>query len=159
MGAGPEHPDTAADVCGAEGFGRKLWRLTAAYYGSEEWRSAWAITAAVVGLTLLQIALQVGLNICNRDFFNALENRDRPEFMWQMALFVALAVARIVAAVLQLHARQTLQVWWREWQVRRLQRLMLAGSCHYRLQFLEGGADNPDQRISENTRWATAMAV
>lgn len=159
MGAGPDRLETPGTIQATDGFARKLWRLTAAYYSSDEWRSAWAITAAVVGLTLLQIVLQVALNICNRDFFNALENRDRAEFVWQMALFVALAVAGIVAAVLQLHARQTLQVWWREWQVRRLQRLMLADSCHYRLQFLEGGADNPDQRISENTRWATSLAV
>src|SRR3712207_5947506 len=132
-----------------ESFGRKLWRLVSAYYSSEERRSAWAITAAVVGLTLLQIAVQVRLNICNRDFFNALENRDRDAFLWQMGLFTALALAGIGAAMLQLHARQTLQVGWREWQVRRLQRLFLAESCHYRLHHLEGAADNPDQRISE----------
>ena len=113
----------------------------------------------MVALTLVQIAIQVQLNLCNRDFFNALEKREHAEFLWQMGLFTALAVAGIVAAVLQLHARQTLQVWWREWQVRRLQSRLLSESCHYRLQYLEGAADNPDQRISENTRWATSHAV
>lgn len=159
MGAGPDLHDVAPAARLPERFSRKLWRLTAAYYASEEWRSAWAITAAVIGLTVLQIALQVGLNLCNRDFFDALEKRDGEQFLWQMGVFTALAVAGIGAAVLQLHARQTLQVWWREWQVRRLQCLLLADSCHYRLQFLDCAADNPDQRISENTRWATAMAV
>ena len=109
-------------------------RYTSAYYSSEEWRSACAITAAVVALTRVQIGLQVQLNLCNRDFFDALERRDRAQFLWQMGLFTALALAGIVAAVLQLHARQTLQVWWREWQVRRLQSRLLADSCHYRLQ-------------------------
>ena len=159
MGAGPDLDDDARTARRPESFSRKLWRLTRAYYTSEEWRSAWAITAAVVALTLLQIALQIGLNLSNRDFFNALEQRDGDEFFWQLGVFTALAVAGIVAAVLQLHARQTLQVWWREWQVRRLQRLLLSDSCHYRLQFLSGAADNPDQRISENTRWATSTAV
>ena len=135
-----------------QGFGRKLWRLTANYYSSEEWRSAWAMTAAVVLLTLVQIAVQVQLNICNRDFFNALEQQDHDEFFRQMGLFTAVALGGIGAAVLQLHARQTLQVWWREWQVRRLQGRLLADSCHYRLHYLEGAADNPDQRIGENTR-------
>ena len=142
-----------------DGFGRKLRRLASAYYFSEEWRSAWAITAAVVVLTLFQIAVQVRLNICNRDFFDALEKRDHARFLWQMGLLSLLALAGIAAAVLQLHARQTLQVWWREWQVRRLQRRLLTEACHYRLQHLQGAADNPDQRISENTRWATALAV
>src|SRR3712207_4125201 len=118
MGAGPNRGDHDPAVRSSPGFGRKLWRLTSAYYTSDEWRSAWAITAAVVGLTLLQIALQIGLNLCNRDFFNALEQRDGDEFFWQLGVFTALAVAGIVAAVLQLHARQTLQVWWREWQGR-----------------------------------------
>ncbi len=159
MGAGFDLDGVSPPVRQQDGFGRKLWRLTSAYYSSEERRSAWAMTAAVVVLTLLQIAVQVRLNLCNRDFFDALERRDHGQFLWQMGLFTALALAGIAVAVLQLHARQTLQVWWREWQVRHLQRRLLADSCHYRLQHLENAADNPDQRISENTRWATAMAV
>jgi vitamin B12/bleomycin/antimicrobial peptide transport system ATP-binding/permease protein len=76
-----------------------------------------------------------------------------------MVLFVGLALAGTVAAVFQMHARQTLQVWWRDWLVRHLQGRMLAESAHYRMQFVEGAADNPDQRIGENARWATATAV
>ncbi|MBD0270338.1 MAG: ABC transporter ATP-binding protein/permease [Acetobacteraceae bacterium] len=141
------------------GFLRKVRRLAAAYYGSEERRSAWAITAAVVGLTLLQIAVQVRLNIWNRDFFDALDKRDHDRFLAQMGVFAALALAGTAAAVLQTWARQTLQVWWRDWLVRHLQGRMLADSAHYRMQFIEGAADNPDQRIGENARWATSIAV
>jgi hypothetical protein len=57
MGAGPDRLETPGTIQATDGFARKLWRLTAAYYSSDEWRSAWAITAAVVGLTLLQIVL------------------------------------------------------------------------------------------------------
>ena len=35
----------------------------------------------------------------------------------------------------------------------------LSEGRHYQINFLPDAADNPDQRISENTRWATAMAV
>ena len=144
---------------GRFGFWRKVWRLAADYYGSEERRSAWAITAATVALTLFQIAVQVRLNLWNRDFFDALDKRDHDRFLSQMTLFVVLAVAGTAAAVLQLYARQTLQVWWRDWLVRHLHRRMLADSAHYRMQFVEGAADNPDQRIGENARWATSIAV
>jgi putative ATP-binding cassette transporter len=113
----------------------------------------------VVGLTLLQIAVQVRLNLWNRDFFDALDKRDHDRFLAQMGVFAVLALAGTAAAVLQLWARQTLQVWWRDWLVRHLQRRMLADSAHYRMQFLEGAADNPDQRIGENARWATSIAV
>ena len=117
---------------------RKARRLASAYYGSEERRSAWAITAAVVALTLLQIAVQVRFNIWNRDFFDALDKRDHDRFLWQMGVFAVLALAGTAAAIFQMHARQTLQVWWRDWLVRHLQRRMLADSAHYRMQFVEG---------------------
>jgi putative ATP-binding cassette transporter len=144
---------------GRAGFWRKVRRLAAAYYGSEERRSAWAITTATIALTLLQIAVQVRLNIWNRDFFDALDKRDHDRFLSQMAVFAVLALLGTAAAVLQLYARQTLQVWWRDWLVRHLHRRMLADSAHYRMQFVAGAADNPDQRIGENARWATSIAV
>jgi vitamin B12/bleomycin/antimicrobial peptide transport system ATP-binding/permease protein len=158
-GAGGSNGRDRSDVQGRIGFLRKVWRLASAYYSSEERRSAWAITAVVVVLTLLQIAVQVRFNIWNRDFFDALDKRDHERFLWQMGLFVVLALAGTAAAIFQMHARQTLQVWWRDWLVRHLQGRMLAGSAHYRMQFVEGAADNPDQRIGENARWATATAV
>lgn len=142
-----------------EGFLRRFGRLAALYFNGEEKRRARRLAFGVLGLTLLQIAIQVRFNIWNRDFFNALESRDRPAFFGQMGLFLALTVASMVTAVYQLYVRQLLQLHWRQWLVFRLQRRWLDGGRHYQLGFLEGAADNPDQRISENTRWATAMAV
>ncbi|MBL6457288.1 ABC transporter ATP-binding protein/permease [Belnapia sp. T6] len=134
-------------------------RLTAEYFNGEERRRARMLAAGVLVLTLLQIAIQVRFNIWNRDFFNALENRDRGAFFGQMGLFLGLTVASMATAVFQLYVRQMLQLHWREWLVHRLQHRWLEGGRHYRMGFLPGAADNPDQRISENTRWATAIAV
>jgi hypothetical protein len=64
----------------------------------------------------------------------------------------------MVASVGRLWSRQILGMRWRRWLVLRLQGAMLTGSRHHRLEMGEG-ADNPDQRIGENTRWATAIAV
>src|SRR3712207_3366009 len=95
MRADPDLDGVSSAARRPGGFGRKLWRLASTYYSSEEWRSAWAITAAVVVLTVVQIGLQVRLNICNRDFFDALERRDHAGFLWQMGLFTALALSGI----------------------------------------------------------------
>ncbi len=103
--------------------------------------------------------VQVRFNFWHRDFFDALEKRDRVAFYGQMWLFVGLAAASMATAVLHLYAKQVLALRWRRWLVYRLQHEWLDGGRHYRLAFLPGAADNPDQRISENTRWATAMAV
>jgi putative ATP-binding cassette transporter len=153
----PSTPEEEAAV--QEGFLRRFWRLARGYYAGEERRTAWMLTAGVVGLTLVQIAIQVRFNLWNRDFFNALEARDRGAFFGQMGTFLLLTVASMVVAVFQLYVRQLLQLRWREWLVFRLQGRWLAGSRHYQMNFLPDSADNPDQRISENTRWATAMAV
>src|SRR5947209_17976792 len=66
-GASPEAPETSA------AFLRRFVALAAPYFTSEERWAAWLLTAGVIGLTLLQIAFAVRLNIWNRDFFNALE--------------------------------------------------------------------------------------
>ncbi|WP_426957874.1 ABC transporter ATP-binding protein/permease [Muricoccus radiodurans] len=148
-----------ADDVPTEGFMRRFWRLAKGYYAGEEKRSAWMLTAGVIGLTLLQIYIQVRFNLWNRDFFNALESRDRAAFFGQMGTFLILCIASMVVAVFQLYVRQLLQLNWRRWLVFRLQSRWLENSRHYQMNFLPGSADNPDQRISENTRWATAMAV
>jgi putative ATP-binding cassette transporter len=149
----------AALPAARRGLMGRLLGLARGYYASEERSAAWGLTAAVLGLKFLQIGIQVRFNLWNRDFFNALEMRDGPLFYGQMWLFAALAFASMATAVAQLWARQMLSLRWRTWLVHRLQARLLRGGCHYRMQFLPDAADNPDQRITENTRWATAMTV
>jgi len=156
---GPGSPVEGEEGYGQEGFILRFWRLARGYYTGDERRSAWLLTAGVIGLTLVQIGIQVRFNLWNRDFFNALEARDRAAFFGQMGTFLLLTAGSMAVAVFQLYVRQMLQLRWREWLVFRLQARWLAGSRHYQMNFLPGSADNPDQRISENTRWATAMAV
>jgi putative ATP-binding cassette transporter len=156
-GTSPEEGEDQAPL--REGFIRRFARLAGGYYTSDEKWSAWGLTAGVLALTLVQIAVQVRFNLWNRDFFNALESRDASAFYGQMWLFVGLTVASMTTAVFHLYVKQILQLRWRRWLVYRLQRRWLEGSRHYQLNFLPGAADNTDQRISENTRWATAMAV
>jgi putative ATP-binding cassette transporter len=142
------------------GFLRQFWRIARGYYTSPgDRRRAWMLTAAVLVFTVAQIAVQVRFNLWNRDFFNALENRDRAEFYGQLWTLLALVTAAMVTAVAALWAKQMLSLDWRRWLVESLQARWLRGGLHYQLNFMPEAADNPDQRISENTRWATAMAV
>jgi putative ATP-binding cassette transporter len=129
------------------------------WYTSEERAVAWGLTAATLALTVAQIGIQLRVNLWNRDFFNALERRSDAALDSHVWLFLLLAGLSMAAAVAQLWARQMLSLRWRRWLVQHLQDRWLHNAGHYRMGLLPDAADNPDQRISENTRWATALAV
>jgi putative ATP-binding cassette transporter len=136
---------------------RDAWRLAQGWFRAEP-LAAWGLTAAAIGLTLLQLGIDWGFALWNRAAFDALEQKDGPEFIQQVGVFGLLVIGMMVASVGRLWSRQIIGMRWRRWLVLKLQGAMLTGASHHRLEMGEG-ADNPDQRIGENTRWATAIAV
>ncbi len=155
------HPARAIepDHAGEPGFLRRFVTLAAPFFTSEERWMAWFLTIGVVALTLLQIAIAVRLNLWNKDFFNALENRDWNAFLGQMGMFALLAGSTMGVAVYQVYVKQLLQLRWRRWLTLKLVNAWLHDGRHYQLNFLDASIDNPDQRIAENARHATEMAV
>lgn len=131
----------------------RLW-LTAPNRGRARW-----LLAGLVVLTLAQVAIQIRFNIWNRDFFNALENRDGGAFRAQILFFLGLAALSMSVAVYQLYMKQLIQLRWREWLTGHLLQAWLREGRHYQLEMAQTGADNPDQRIAEDVRVATDLAV
>ncbi len=136
---------------------RDAWRLAKGWFAAEP-LAAWSLTAAALGLTFFQLGIDWGFALWNRATFDALETRDGDAFLNQMGVFALLITGLMVASVGRLWSRQILAMRWRRWLVLKLQGAMLTGSSHHRLE-MGADADNPDQRIGENTRWATAIAV
>lgn len=137
---------------------RDAWRLARGWARSEPWVVAGLVTAALL-LIALQLAVDWGFALWHRAAFDALEARDGSGFLAQMLVFAGLVAALMVASVGRLWARQVIGFRWRRWLVLKLQGGMLADGRHHRLASDAAGTDNPDQRIGENTRWATAIAV
>ena len=131
----------------------KEW-LTAPDRGNARWLILWLVL-----LTVGQVAIQIRLNLWNRDFFNALENRDFAAFRWQMVVFLGLAVGAMLVAVYQLYTKQLIQLAWREWLTKRVLASWLAEGRQYQLEMAGEGADNPDQRIAEDIRVSVDLAV
>jgi putative ATP-binding cassette transporter len=145
---------------------RDAWRLARPYFASEEKYRAWLLLAAVVGLTLGLVGMDVVLSFWNRAFYDALQAKDAVAFMallltWQMSDgwllpgFIWVAGAYVLVAVYLRYLTQMLVIGWRTWLTQRFVAAWLSDQVYYRLGLTaaaRAGADNPDQRIAEDVR-------
>ncbi len=132
------------------GFLKAFWALAKPYWVSEQRAKAWTMLATVVGLVLMLVWLEVQFNAWNNDFYNTLQNKDGPEFFRQLGKFTLLAVLFIVTAVYRLYYQQMLTIEWRTWLTERFLANWMKDQAYYRMQLLDRGTDNPDQRIAED---------
>ena len=133
-------------------FFSTLWRLTRPYWVSEKRAAGFTLLATVVGLALMFVWVEVQFNTWNRDFYSTFETRDQAEFYRQMGKFTLLAVLYIVMGVYQVYFRQMLIIEWRTWLTDKYLADWLSDRTYYRLQLLDRGTDNPDQRIADDLR-------
>jgi putative ATP-binding cassette transporter len=128
---------------------RAVWRLTKPYWSSEEKWRARGLLAAVIALALGMVYLNVLFNGWNRDFYNALENKDFTEFKAQLWRFSYLAFIYIAVAIYRIYLTQALEIQWRAWMTRQYMDEWLANQAYYRIEQTRS-ADNPDQRIAQD---------
>ncbi|HEV2430023.1 MAG TPA: SbmA/BacA-like family transporter, partial [Burkholderiales bacterium] len=133
-------------------FLKAFWALTKPYWVSGQRAKGLTLLATVVGLSLVTVWLEVKFNYWNRDFYNTFESRDQAEFFRQLGMFALLALMWIVTRVYRLYFLQMLQIEWRAWLTDRFLGEWMKDQAHYRMQLLDRGTDNPDQRIAEDLR-------
>jgi len=127
-----------------------FWALAKPYWVSDQRRKGLVLLATVVGFSLALVWINVQLNYWNNDFYNALQEKKLDDFWRLLGKFTVLAFAYIGIAVYRFYLQQMLQIEWRTWLNERFLADWLRGRAYYRLQFLERGTDNPDQRIAED---------
>jgi putative ATP-binding cassette transporter len=127
----------------------RVWKLITPYWRSEEKTVAWTLLLAVIGLSLIGVAMSVWFNSWNRDFYNALENKDYDAFVHLVLYFGAIAVVAIVTGVFRTYLTQMLTIRWRRWLTEKHFAHWLARKNYYQLE-VRGHTDNPDQRLSED---------
>ena len=131
-------------------FFATLWALIRPYWVSEKRGTGLILLATVVGLALLGVWLEVQFNTWNREFYNTFESRDQAEFFRQLGMFTVLAVLYIINGVYRQYFQQMLMIEWRSWMTERYLADWLRDRAYYRLQLLDRGTDNPDQRIADD---------
>ncbi len=129
-----------------------VWRISAPYFRSDDKWAGRGLLAAVIGLELASVAISVLLNSWNNRFYNALQERNWDNFVYELSYFSVLAMIYIGIAVYQLYLNQWLQIRWRSWMTTRYLTDWLNHANHYRMQLHGDAADNPDQRITDDVK-------
>jgi putative ATP-binding cassette transporter len=116
-----------------------------------ERRVAIAMIVFLVLVNQAQVGINVRLSFFSRDWFNAIQAKNEPEFWHQLfVIFLPWAFIYIASAVIEYLVQSTLVIKWRRWLTGFYTNHWLSGHAHYQMALAGGGTDNPDQRISED---------
>jgi putative ATP-binding cassette transporter len=118
-----------------------------------ERRFACALIVALVVINQLQVAITIRLSFFNRDWFNAIQNKDSAAF-WSLlfGVFCFWAAIAVVSNLVEYYTESVLKIRWRRWMTERYYGLWLDDGSLYRAALVGQAADNPDQRITEDVR-------
>jgi vitamin B12/bleomycin/antimicrobial peptide transport system ATP-binding/permease protein len=116
------------------------------------------IFAALVVLLLVANLLNVINSYVGRNFFSAIQERNRGEYIRQAFFYVGVFAASTFVAIIARFAEERLGLLWRDFVTRRSVARYLAGGAYYRME-AAGELANPDQRIAEDARAFTTTTL
>jgi len=127
----------------------RVWPF--APFSALERRVATAMVVALVLINQAQVGISVRLSFFNRDWFNALQDKNAEQF-WRLLLwvFVPWAFIYVFSAIVEFIMQSMLIIRWRRWLTDFYVAHWLGGGAHYRMGLAGHDADNPDQRIAED---------
>src|SRR5262249_1364861 len=134
-----------------------FWASASGFWRGRSARRAWPVTLLIVAIVVLELAVQYGMNLWYRHFFDAFGRKDGPAAWLETPIFIPPLPPRGPLAVLSVWARMATQRRWREWLSRYLIDHWLADS-HYLALELDAG-ELPEYRIAEDARIATEVPV
>jgi putative ATP-binding cassette transporter len=152
-------PFTIDETAARKQLIRRFWRVAAGFWRKDGDRRAWILTAVILVVILIQLFFQYQMNLWNRTLFDALEQKNAPEVLWQASIYVPLLIGSVFFAVTNVYVKMTMQRLWREWMTNWVLDRWLKGGRHYHLNLVEGDHKNPESRITDDTRLATEAPV
>jgi vitamin B12/bleomycin/antimicrobial peptide transport system ATP-binding/permease protein len=117
-------------------------------------RRAWRLAVVIIGLILLNLVVNLGLNQWHRWFFDTLERREAAQLIPAVMALAGLIISGAAFAVAMVYCQMTLQLGWRRWVTG-----VLIASWDKRSNgeglSIDGEADgSPQFRIAEDVRLA-----
>jgi putative ATP-binding cassette transporter len=139
---------------------RRFWQSAFGFWSNVRGqRVSWILTGAILLLILLTLAASYGMNIWNREIFDALEKRDSSRVLFIALIYFPLLAASVCVAVAQVYAKMTMQRRWRAWLTHHLLDRWLRNGRYYQLHLVTGDHRNPEYRIADDVRLATESPV
>jgi putative ATP-binding cassette transporter len=147
-----------------------FWGLMRAYWFSESWKEAWALTMVIAALTALASKASVWMAEASGELINSIAFFHSEDNLTPLRSLLVAAGTLVLIVILKdagftgiRHLfSTTLHRKWRAWLDRRFNDALLdANHTHYHLQNGDAGAalDNVDQRVQEAIKGMTGGAI
>ena len=137
----------------------RFLRFSIGYWKGDSRKQAWLLTAGTMAFLLATVGAALAVNRWNKYFFDALSRKDVDALWFGVGLVLALAAISALAAMGLLQMRMLLQIRWRQWVTQALVVRWLSERRFYQLNVVGGDAENPEARMTEDTRLATELFV
>jgi putative ATP-binding cassette transporter len=138
---------------------KRFWITARGFWGKGGNRIAWIASIGLLLLIVFFVGVQYGINVWNRNIFDAIEKRDSATVLWLSAAFFPLAFTSVVLGVAQVWIRMGIQRHWRAWLTDNVVSRWLTHGRYYQLNLVAGDHKNPEYRIAEDLRIATEAPV
>jgi putative ATP-binding cassette transporter len=138
---------------------KRFWISARGYWTRRGDRLAWPVSIGLLVLIGINVGFQYGINVWNREIFDAIEQRDASSVYWLGAVFPPLVLGSVTLVTVQVFVRMLIQRRWRSWLTKALIARWLANGRYYQLNLIGGDHQNPEARISEDMRIATEAPV
>ena len=121
--------------------------------------TAWVLSALIVVLAFVNLALQYRLNVWNRAMFDALDHKDGGAVLRQSLIFLPLTFGIVCIAGASVYARMTAQQRWRTWLNGHVLDRWISSGRYYQLNLVPGDHQNPEYRVAEDLRLSCEAPV
>ncbi len=137
----------------------RFWLSAKGFWGRHGSAWAWPLSFGLLGLIVLNVGVQYGINVWNRYIFDALEKKDAATVFSLMAIFIPLAAGTVTLGVIMVYVRMSMQRRWRAWLNHAVIDRWLANGRYYQLNLVSGDHKNPEFRIADDLRISTDAPV
>ena len=138
---------------------KRFWISARGFWGKRGDRIVWIASIGLFLLIVFSVIVQYGINVWNREIFDAIEKRDSATVLWLSMVFFPLAFTSVALGVAEVYARMGIQQRWRAWLTDNVLSRWLTHGRYYQLNLVAGDHKNPEYRIAEDLRIATDAPV